>query len=255
MQWQPRSMIAPPPVRRPSQNQAECGPGMRLARADPGDVADRAGPHRRDRLERLGRVAQVLEIAAEDAGRLDRLEHPTGLLGGPPERLRAEHRLAGLCRELDRLLVEEVRQRDDDDVGVGVVDGGRQVGGRLGDAPALAERLAALGTARVDDPDAVAAALAVERVACRSRRSVRCRASRSRGRPWVSSVRWSMSSRGWRPRTRSRPATRARSLAVVAQRAVWLKPQSGTSVRRSGGTPAARTASIRSATSSAVSRW
>ena len=27
MQWQPRSMIAPPPVRRPSQNQAECGPG------------------------------------------------------------------------------------------------------------------------------------------------------------------------------------------------------------------------------------
>ena len=27
MQWQPRSMIAPPPVSRPSQNQAECGPG------------------------------------------------------------------------------------------------------------------------------------------------------------------------------------------------------------------------------------
>ncbi len=27
MQWQPRSMIAPPPVRRPSQNQALCGPG------------------------------------------------------------------------------------------------------------------------------------------------------------------------------------------------------------------------------------
>ena len=27
MQWQPRSMIAPPPVNRPSQNQAECGPG------------------------------------------------------------------------------------------------------------------------------------------------------------------------------------------------------------------------------------
>ena len=60
--------------------------------------------------------------------------------------------------------MEEVRQADDHDVGVGVVDGRRQVGGRLGDAPALAERIAALGTARIDDPDAVAAALAVERV-------------------------------------------------------------------------------------------
>jgi hypothetical protein len=27
MQWHPRSMIGPPPVRRPSQNHAECGPG------------------------------------------------------------------------------------------------------------------------------------------------------------------------------------------------------------------------------------
>jgi hypothetical protein len=27
MQWQPRSMIAPPPVSRPSQNHALCGPG------------------------------------------------------------------------------------------------------------------------------------------------------------------------------------------------------------------------------------
>ena len=41
------------------------------------------------------------------------------------------------------------------------------------------------------------------------------------------------------------------SLARVAQRAVWLNPQSGTSVSRSGGTPAASTASVRSATSSA----
>jgi hypothetical protein len=41
-------------------------------------------------------------------------------------------------------------------------------------------------------------------------------------------------------------------LAVVAQRAVWLKPQSGTSVRRFGGTPIARTAAIRAATSSSV---
>src|SRR6266850_4037300 len=56
-----------------------------------------------------------------------------------------------------------------------------------------------------------------------------------------------------RPRTRSRPATRARSLAVVAQRAVWLKPQSGTRVSRRGGMPVARIASIRPANSSALS--
>ena len=42
MQWQPRSMIAPPPVSRPSQNQARVRARVRLARADPGHVADRA---------------------------------------------------------------------------------------------------------------------------------------------------------------------------------------------------------------------
>ena len=56
-----------------------------------------------------------------------------------------------------------------------------------------------------------------------------------------------------RPRTRSRPATRAASFGFVAQRAVWLNPQSGTSERRSSGTPAASSFSMRSATSSAVS--
>ena len=162
MQWQPRSMIAPPPVSRPSQNQAECGPGMRLARADPGHVADGPGLDGRDRLERLGRVAQVLEVAGEDAGRLDDVEHPLRLLGGPPERLRAQHRLAGLRGQPDRLLVQEVGQRDDDDVGVGMVDRGGQVGRRLRDRPALAERRAALLAARVHDPDLVAAALAVQ---------------------------------------------------------------------------------------------
>jgi hypothetical protein len=42
MQWQPRSMIAPPPVSRPSQNQARMRSRVRLARADPRHVADRA---------------------------------------------------------------------------------------------------------------------------------------------------------------------------------------------------------------------
>ena len=48
---------------------------------------------------------------------------------------------------------------------------------------------------------------------------------------------------------------RAQLGAGRGARAVWLKPQSGTSVRRSAGTPASRTASIRSATSSAVSTY
>src|SRR4051812_21976322 len=63
-------------------------PGMGLARADPRDVADRAATDRRDRLERLRRVAEVLEIAAEHPGVLDHRQHPPGLLGGSPERLR-----------------------------------------------------------------------------------------------------------------------------------------------------------------------
>src|SRR4029077_6619595 len=67
--------------------------GMRLARAHPGDVADRAVLDRGDRLERLGRVAQVLEVATEDAGRLDHLEHPARFLGRPAERLGAQDRL------------------------------------------------------------------------------------------------------------------------------------------------------------------
>ena len=47
----------------------------------------------------------------------------------------------------------------------------------------------------------------------------------------------------------------AASLARVWPRGVWLKPQSGTSVSPSAGTPASSTASMRSATSSAVSTY
>src|SRR3954454_6858790 len=39
--------------------------GVGLARPHPGDVADAAGPHGGDRLERLGRVAEVLEVTGE----------------------------------------------------------------------------------------------------------------------------------------------------------------------------------------------
>ena len=162
MQWQPRSMIAPPPVSRPSQNQAECGPGMRLPRADPGHVADRPVRGRLDRLEGLRRVAQVLEVAAEDARRLDDVEHPLGLLGRPAERLGAQDGLAGLRGQPDRLLVQEVGERDDHHVRIRMVDRGGQVGRRLRDRPSLAERRSAPLAARVHDRHAIAAALAVQ---------------------------------------------------------------------------------------------
>ena len=248
MQWQPRSMIAPPPVSRPSQNQALWGPGC--VSRDRTQVTSPMRPARRgrDRLERLGRVAQVLEVAGEHAGLLDHREHPARLLGGPPERLRAQHGLAGLGDELDRLLVEEVRQGDDHDVGVGVVDRRRQVGRRLRDAPALAERLAAARAARVDDTDPVAAALAVQ--------GHRVEVADQPGAEHRDAVAVHASSSSGRDRARGRGRRPGRGAwRCVAQRAVWLKPQSGTSVSRSAGTPAASTASIRSATSSADSRW
>ena len=48
-----------------------------------------------ERLERLGRVDEVLEVPGEDAGLLHRLEHLQGLGRGPAERLGAEDGLAG----------------------------------------------------------------------------------------------------------------------------------------------------------------
>ena len=148
--------------------------------------------------------------------------------------------------ELDRLLVEEVRQADDHDVRVGVVDGGRQVGGRLGDAPALAERIAALGAARIDDPDPVAAALTVERV----RVEVADQAgAEHRDRVAVHPIllRWSRAS------TRSRPATRAPSLARGHPACGLAEAAVGDEREPLGRDAGASTASIRSATSSAVS--
>ena len=137
---------------------------MRLARADPGDVPDRSGPGRGDGLERLGRIAEVLEVSAEDTGRLHHRQHPACLLGGPAQRLRAQDGLARRSGETDGFLVQEVGQRDDDDVRVGVLDRGPQVRGGLGDGPASLERGAAILAARVDDADPIAAALAVEGV-------------------------------------------------------------------------------------------
>src|SRR5439155_27058702 len=130
---------------------------------------------------------------------------------------------------------------------VGVTDGGGRIAGRSLDAPALSEGLPAPGAPGVDDADLVPATLALQRV----RVEVADEAS-PQHRDGVAVHRSSLS---LRPSTRSRPATRARSFARVAARGVWLKPQSGTRVRPAAGTPAGNTASMRSATSCAVSRY
>ena len=73
MQWQPRSMIAPPPESSLFQNQSLCGPEWvsreRTQRILPSaPLADRF-----EGLECFGRVAEVFEVAVEDAGPFDRL--------------------------------------------------------------------------------------------------------------------------------------------------------------------------------------
>ena len=60
--------------------------------------------------------------------------------------------------------MELVRQRDHDDVGIGMTDGGVHVRGALGDAPTVAERGTALLAPGVDDAHPIGAALSVERL-------------------------------------------------------------------------------------------
>ena len=136
---------------------------MGLPAAHPQHVADRPGAHGRQRLQRLRGVDEVLQIAGEDAGRLDEIEDPLGLLGGAGERFGAQHRLAGGRRRGDRLLVHVVGQADDDGVDAGVVDGVVDARRRPWHVPPLLERFTALDGTRVDDVDAVAAAPAVQR--------------------------------------------------------------------------------------------
>jgi hypothetical protein len=201
-----RAAAGQPPVPEPRR----VGTRMRLARPDPRHVADRPALHRRDGLQGLGRVAEVLEVPAEDPGRLDRLEHPLGFLRRPTERLRAQDRLARLGHQPDDLLVQEVRQADDHDVRVRVVDRRLEVRRRVGDRPALAERVGPVLAPRVDDADPVAAALAVERV----RVEVADQAG-AEHRDGVGLHRAISSGSRTLPRIRSRPWTRERSLGTV----------------------------------------
>src|SRR5262249_3776363 len=128
-----------------------------------------------------------------------------------------------------------------------------EIGRRLGNRPALAERVGSLPAARVHDANAIAAPLAVERV--------RVEVADQPGpehRDAVGLHRATSSVTGCRalaPRTRSRPWPGEGGFWIVRWRAVWLNPQSGTSVSRSGGTPVSRTASILRATSSGVSTY
>ena len=119
-------------------------PRMRLTRPDPGDVADRPVLDRRDCLQALRRVAEVLEIATEHARLLNGVEHPPCLRRRPTERLRAEDGLAGRGSQPDRFFVEVVREADDDDVGVIVLNRRLQIRRVLRDRPALPERRASL---------------------------------------------------------------------------------------------------------------
>src|SRR5581483_10629585 len=114
--------------------------GVRLARTRPRHVADLTAAHSRDGLERLRRVDEILEVPREDSGALCRVEDAFRLLGVAGERLRAEHGLAVLRAQLDRLEVEVVRQADDADVRRPVRDRLLEVGRGVRDAVLVGER-------------------------------------------------------------------------------------------------------------------
>ncbi len=139
MQWHPRSMMAPPPVRRPSQNHAECGPRMGFPGSHPRDVADSPSVDGGDGLESLGGVTQVLEVSAENSRLLDNVKDAFRLFGRPREWLRTEDRFPCRGRKADRLLVQMVGQTHDHNIGVRVVDGFFHRGGRVGNAPSALE--------------------------------------------------------------------------------------------------------------------
>ena len=190
MQWQPRSMIAPPPVSRPSQNHAECGPGW--VSRERTHVTSPMAPSCSglDGLEGLGRVAQVLEVAAEDPGRLDHVEHPLRLLGrpaqaasctGPPCRpprpaRPPPHAGSWGARRSPRPCPD--------------ADRGGQIGRGLGDGPALLERRSHARRCASTRPARGRGHAGRAGCSCRSRRSGPCPASRSGGRPMRSSSRF-----------------------------------------------------------------
>ena len=135
---------------------------MGLAGTDPGHVTECPTLDRGDRLERLGCVAEILQVPPEDTRSLDRGEHPGRLRRGSAERLGAQHGLARGRGCGHGLLVQLVGECHHHHVRVDVPDGRFHVRGVLGDAPPFTERLAAFRGPGVHHADTIRAALAVE---------------------------------------------------------------------------------------------
>jgi hypothetical protein len=111
--------------------------------------SERRQPTDRSRLDHLahsdhlGVEDDILEVGIEDAGVADEAEHLGGLLRVSAERLRAGDPLAVARRGTNRVEVEVVRERDHDEVDLGV--GTDRVDGVEGTAAEpLGERLAPL---------------------------------------------------------------------------------------------------------------
>ncbi len=138
------------------------GAGVRLPRAGPEHLAQRAVLHGLHRFERLRRVDQILQIAVKDARLLNHVENAFGLGGGTRQRLGAEHGLARLARQAHGLLVQVVGQADHHGVRLRIVDRLGQVRRPGGDVPLGSEGFGALLRARVDGLHPVAAALTVQ---------------------------------------------------------------------------------------------
>ena len=164
MQWQPRSTIGPPPAWARVPEPGAVRTGVRLARARPQHVADLAGLHSGDRLQRLRRVDEVFEVAARRCRRARRCRASAS----PPRRsVRAAScrgppcRAARRARPPPRAAGSEARSRRCPCSGWAIASSRSVV--HSGTPLLGAEGLRPVLRARVDDLDAVAIALPVQR--------------------------------------------------------------------------------------------
>jgi hypothetical protein len=81
------------------------GTGVCLARARPRHLADLAGLHRLDRLDRLWGVDQIFEITGKDARLLHRLQDAPRFLAVARQRFGQQHGFAGVRGQLHRFFV------------------------------------------------------------------------------------------------------------------------------------------------------
>ncbi len=137
--------------------------GVGFTRAHPQHIAERPGFDRAERLEGLGGIDQIFEIAREDPGPLDGIEHLFSFGGSAPQRLGAQHRLARCRGHRDGLDMLGVWQADHHRVGLRVVDRLLQVARGLGDTPLAGELLRPFRGARIHHRHLIAAALPVQR--------------------------------------------------------------------------------------------